>query len=113
MISNILEIFNPPTTGKTSSSSSNNNKDEEPCLTCLATSSAFMILGGAYLASGLVFYTKEGAPPLPKTVTPQWKTMVRGGGAFIIGLGLFRGVEAARLAYSEYTKDSESEKKLN
>ncbi|VVT55425.1 uncharacterized protein SAPINGB_P004590 [Magnusiomyces paraingens] len=121
VLSNILDIINPPplkphdqqtpsSGGGTSSSSDNNtNKDkqDEPCLTCLATSSAVMIFGGAYLSSGLVFATNDNKP-LPG-VTPQWRSIVRGGGAFLIGLGVYRGISAVSLAISQYNKSKESD----
>lgn len=91
MSSNILDIFNPP---KPSSSSSND--PEEPCLQCLTVSSAVMIGAGSYLASGLVFHTKD-SKPLPN-VTPAWRLTVRGAGAFVLGLGLYRGISALQLA---------------
>lgn len=104
MSSNILDIFNPPKpssnsnagSGGSSSNNGNNNNPEEPCLQCLTVSSAVMIGAGSYLASGLVFYTKDNKP-LPN-VTPTWKMTVRGAGAFVLGLGLYRGISALQLA---------------
>lgn len=96
MSSNILDIFNPPSSSKPGSSSSSSATDpNEPCLQCLTVSSAVMIGAGSYLASGLVFYTKD-SKPLPN-VTPTWRMTVRGAGAFLLGFGIYRGISALQL----------------
>lgn len=116
VLSNILEIFNPPSSASKTVAAARGNPsnvasqqgtalpaEDKDCLPCLATSSAVMVLGGAYLTSGLVFATKD-SKPLPG-VTPRWRAVVRGGGAFVVGLGLYRGLYAARLALAEWNKE--------
>lgn len=99
MSSNILDIFFPKsssTNGAAGNSTLTDKDPNEPCLQCLTVSSAVMIGAGGYLASGLVFYAKDNKP-LPN-VTPTWKMTVRGAGAFVLGLGLYRGIKALQLA---------------
>lgn len=101
MTSNILDIFNPPSKSNPANNPENSfsKNSDEPCLQCLTVSSAVMIGAGSYLASGLVFHQKEGAPPNPN-VTKNWKFTVKGFGAFVLGFGIYRGIAAARLYFN-------------
>uniref|UniRef100_A0A060T759 ARAD1C26048p n=1 Tax=Blastobotrys adeninivorans TaxID=409370 RepID=A0A060T759_BLAAD len=103
MLSNIAQIFNPPTGDSAGSGAGNGSKDgkndkgQDPCWPCLLTSSAAMILGGTYMASGAVF-ASSAAKPLPKGATPAWQRTVRYGGFAVILLGVFRGIEGIMVA---------------
>ena len=110
MGSNILDVFNPPSKSNPGNNPDNSTdkKLDEPCLQCLTVSSAVMIGAGTYLASGLVFRQKEGAPPNPN-VTKNWKFAVKGFGSFVLGLGIYRGIAAARMYFDEIAA---KEKKL-
>jgi hypothetical protein len=88
-MSNILKIFNPD-------SSKPSNSSDAPCFPCLFTSAAVMIAGGAYMASGTVFATKQGET-LPKAATPAWRATVRIGGVGVLALGIYRGIDTLLL----------------
>lgn len=52
-----------------------------------------------------MFYTKDPSKPLPN-VTPTWRMSVRGAGAFVLGLGIYRGISAIQLALTGDTPAS-------
>lgn len=88
-MSNILKIFQK-------------NQEQQPieqeeCLGCLLTAATVMTFGGAYLASGMVFYNK--GQPLPD-VTPTYKFGVRTAGGAVTLFGLYRAYQA----YDFYSK---------
>ncbi|KAA8916293.1 hypothetical protein TRICI_001575 [Trichomonascus ciferrii] len=94
-MSNILEVFNPPDGSKPQAP-----KSDKQCVPCLLTSSAVMILGGSYMASGQIFSsTKEN--PLPKAATPAWRNTVRAGGIGVILFGIMRGIEGIMVGMGE------------
>lgn len=108
MLSNILDIFNPPSSSNPRNPPNPTEplESDEPCLQCLTLSSLVMVGVGSYLSTGLVFRLKEGEQPNPN-VSKNWKFTVKSFGAFVLGFGLYRGISAAKLAYSNQQKPLE------
>lgn len=98
--SNIGKIFNPPST-------QGEPVDQNDCVPCMLVSSAVMLLGGTYMATGAVFKESKDKP-LPKAATPLWRNSVRGVGGIVALFGLARGMEAFMTA----SKENNEEKKL-
>ncbi|ODV69949.1 hypothetical protein HYPBUDRAFT_151488 [Hyphopichia burtonii NRRL Y-1933] len=92
--SNILKVFNPPS-----------SQPVAPCIPCTAIQSIVCIGGGIFFASGLIFKDfKTGKMPKFGTKQhPMWfvKT-VKGGGICLVGLGAYRGGEVVTSILNNY-----------
>lgn len=77
--------------------------DGSDCFGCTATSAALLLGLGSALATGIVFQTKDGKP-LPNA-SPRYIKTMRGIGAILIPLGLFRSWQSWKVYREEHLLD--------
>lgn len=101
MQSSILALFSKEHYQQPKTSDGKANKlDGSDCFGCTATSAALLLGLGSALASGLVFQTKDGKP-LPNA-SPRYIKTMRGIGAVLIPLGLFRSWQSWKVYQEEH-----------